>query len=148
MTDAGEAAANRARLKQFIEAENEALLQTLHLYVVRAGLGAGGNPAQTTAAELMSDVVVEALSHADRFDPSRQPKAWLLGIAANLIKRRQAERRKHNRREPLARDLVDDGRDALSDDNLCDWLANLTREDQVTAAQPGGHPRPYQVIPG
>ena len=73
MTDAGEAAANRARLKQFIEAENERLLRTLCLYVVRAGLETAGYAARTTAAELLNDVVVEALSHAERFDPTRQP---------------------------------------------------------------------------
>jgi hypothetical protein len=34
-------------------------------------------------AELLNEVVVEALAHADRFQADGQPRAWLLGIAAN-----------------------------------------------------------------
>ena len=92
--------ANQDLLRQFIAGESEALLGTLRYYVVRAGL-ANGRDAASAAGELLNEVVVEALEHADRFKPSGQPMAWLLGIAANLIRRKQAERSARNRREPL-----------------------------------------------
>lgn len=116
--------ANQDLLRQFIAGESEALLDTLRYYVVRAGL-ANGRDAATPAGELLSEVVVEALEHADRFRPSGQPMAWLLGIAANLIKRKQADRSARNRREPLVRDLVPRAQDVLSEDELFDRMSSL-----------------------
>ena len=77
--------------------ESETLLATLRYYVTRAGL-AHSQTASLAAAELLNEVVVEALEHAERFRPDGQPRAWLLGIAANLIKRQQVARAKRNRR--------------------------------------------------
>jgi RNA polymerase sigma factor (sigma-70 family) len=120
--DRTETSDNRALLRRFLEAETGALLGALHLYVVRAGL-ANGQGATLAAVELLNDVAVEALACADRFRPAGQPRAWLLGIAANLIKRRQVERAKRNRREPLIHDLFPDSQDAWSEDELFDRLA-------------------------
>lgn len=75
---------NRTRLRQFIEAEAGVLTRTLGFYLSRAGL-------TISAEELLSEVVVEALKHEERFNPARPPRAWLLGIGANLIRRKQAE---------------------------------------------------------
>jgi RNA polymerase sigma-70 factor (ECF subfamily) len=108
-----------ARLKRFIEEESSTLLSSLRLYLTRSGL-----VAQHTPNELLSEVVVEALKHAHRFDPARQPMAWLLGIAANLIKRKQADMAKRNRREPLARDLFPDAQDLMSDDEIFEQIAS------------------------
>ncbi len=105
---------NRTRLRQFIEDESPVLTRTLGFYLNRAGL-------TVSASELLNEVVVEALKHEDRFNPARQPRAWLLGIAANLIRRKQAELARLNRREPLARDLYPG--DEPSDDEVFDWLA-------------------------
>jgi RNA polymerase sigma-70 factor (ECF subfamily) len=65
------------------------------------------------------------LEHADRFDPNGQPRAWLQGIAANLIKRRQAKRARLNRREPLVRDLYDSDSELISDEEIFDYFATL-----------------------
>lgn len=116
--------ANRTRLRQFIETETETLLGTLRYYVVRAGLVEDQGPT-LAAVELLNEVVVEALEHADRFRASGQPMAWLLGIAANLIKRKQAERITRDRREPLVRDLYSGLEEALGEDELFDRLATL-----------------------
>ncbi len=116
--------ANQDLLRQFIAGESETLLGTLRYYVVRAGL-ADGRDAALVAAELLNEVVVQALEHADRFRPSGQPMAWLLGIAANLIRRRQAERANRDQREPLVRDLYSGGHDTLSEDELFDRVASL-----------------------
>jgi RNA polymerase sigma-70 factor (ECF subfamily) len=130
MDEADAHTANHSRLRQFIEAESPTLLRTLRLYAMRGRLTTQGRATDTIAAELLSEVTIEALTHAERFDPSRQPMAWLLGIAANLVRRRQAEMAKHNRREPLARDLVADRTDVLSDDDLFDWLATLSAKHE------------------
>jgi RNA polymerase sigma factor (sigma-70 family) len=116
--------ANEDLIRQFIARENEALFRTLRYYVVRAGL-ADGRDAAPAATELLDEVVVQALEHADRFRPSGQPMAWLLGIAANLIRRRQAERATRDRREPLVRDMCSSTQDAMSEEELFDRVASL-----------------------
>jgi RNA polymerase sigma-70 factor (ECF subfamily) len=116
--------ANQDLLKRFIARESEALLGTLRYYVMRAGL-ANGREVGPAAVELLSDVVVQALEHADRFKPSGQPMAWMLGIAANLIRRAQAERGIRSRREPLVRDLYPGAPDALSESEFFDRVASL-----------------------
>jgi RNA polymerase sigma factor (sigma-70 family) len=122
--------ANQDLLRQFIAGESEALLGTLRYYLVRAGL-ADGRDAAPLATELLDEVVVQALEHAGRFRPSGQPMAWLLGIGANLIRRRQAERATRDRREPLVRDLYASGPDALSEDELFDRVASLAVEGPI-----------------
>jgi RNA polymerase sigma factor (sigma-70 family) len=117
-------AANQDLIRQFIAGESETLLGTLRYYLVRAGL-ADGRDATPLAIELLDEVVVQALEHAERFRPSGQPMAWLLGIAANLIRRRQAERATLDRREPLVRDLYSGAEDALTEDELFDRVASL-----------------------
>jgi RNA polymerase sigma factor (sigma-70 family) len=120
--------ANRTLLRRFIEAEAETLLGTLRYYLLRAGL-ADSQGATLAAVELLNEVVVEALEHSDRFRPSGQPMAWLLGIAANLIKRKQVERATRSRREPLVRDLYPGVGDTLSEGELFDRLATFTLVD-------------------
>jgi RNA polymerase sigma factor (sigma-70 family) len=111
----------RGRLEAFIEAEGESVAKTLRYYVLRAGLASGVGVAQVTD-EVFNDMVVEALRTADRLKPDVHPKPWLLGIAANLIKRRQTEMTKRDRREPLLRDLYPELEDTLSDEELFDQL--------------------------
>jgi hypothetical protein len=64
--------ANRTLLRRFIEKNAETLLGTLRYYVVRAGL-ADRQGATLAAVELLNEVTVEALEHADRFRPGVQP---------------------------------------------------------------------------
>lgn len=115
----------RARLQGFIEANANSLTKTLRHYVLRAGLAAGTGIAQV-ADEIFNDMVVEALRTANRLKPEIHPKPWLLGIAANLIKRRQTEMAKRNRREPLMRDLFPHDESTLSDEELFDQLPILS----------------------
>ncbi len=120
MNQADARAANTARLKEVIQQESESLKRAVELYVARAGLTAGQRQAESIAGEILGELTVEALQHADRFDPSRQAYAWLLGIAANLIRRRQVEQAKLARREPLARG--ESGDPDMSEDELFDRL--------------------------
>lgn len=116
-------------LRQFLEREGEldALLSTLRMYVARARIAAGDSvPGE--ALELLNRVVVEALAHEDRFDPSRQPRAWLLSIAANIIKREQVERAKRAHREPSIFSIYSKtgmSGETLNEDDLFDRIAAL-----------------------
>ncbi len=123
---------NRARLRCFIAAESATLHATLRLYVSRAGFS-GGQAVSRIADELLNEVTVEALEHAERFDPARSPMAWLLGIAANLIKRRQAAIFRRDQREPLIRDLHPNAADAMNDAELFDRFASITASDPAQA---------------
>lgn len=116
-------AVRETRLRQFVEDESVSLLGTLRVYVVRANLATTPRAVNAMASELLNEVVAEALEHADRLRPDGQPRAWMLGIAANLIKRKQAERAKRNHREPLVRDLYSDPYNTMSDDDLFDRFA-------------------------
>src|SRR5262245_17318678 len=113
---------NRRCLEAYIEAESESLHRMLRSYVMRAGL-ASGAAVYSAADDLPHEVVVEAFKTAERFKPDIQPRAWLLGIAANLIKRQQAERARRERREPLLRDLYPRTEETLSDEELFDQLS-------------------------
>lgn len=108
-------------LLEFIAAETEALLRTLRMYVVRAGL-AQGQGADAAAGELLGELTVQAAASAERFRPDARPMPWLLGIAANLIKRQQVERAKRAAREPLVADLARGGDEGLSEAELFDRL--------------------------
>jgi RNA polymerase sigma factor (sigma-70 family) len=127
-------AARADRLRAFIETEAVRLRRTLRLYVLRAGL-AQGAALDAAADDLLHDVVVEALTHAERFRPEGRPEAWLLGIAANLVRRRQADLARRERREPLAADLAGPAPDGFPDEGeLFDRLAALAQE--ITIAGP------------
>lgn len=114
------------QLKSYITDEVQTLRGTIRMYVVRAQLAFGDDVA-TLADDILNDVVIEALNHAHRFDPNRSPKAWLLGIATNLIRRRQASQSTQNRREPLIRDLYPNTHHDFNEDDLFD---RLTRSHQ------------------
>jgi RNA polymerase sigma factor (sigma-70 family) len=101
-------------LCQFVEQKADALINTMRIYLLKAGL------ASDEAIETLNEVMAEALDHADRFDTSRQPMAWLLGIAANLIKRKRAENIRRASREILMSDIR--AGDDLSEMDLFDRL--------------------------
>jgi RNA polymerase sigma-70 factor (ECF subfamily) len=115
----------KTRLRQFIETESSSLLGTLRYYLYRAGLDGRDMPLDAAAQELLNAVGEEALEHEARFRAAGQPKAWLLGIAANLVKRRQQELFHRDRREPLIRDLHPEVEAQMSDDELFDWFADV-----------------------
>lgn len=116
-----EGQASRLRLQHFITEESAILHKILCQYVLRAGLVDSGD-AGSVAHELLNEVIVEAFVHAERLKADMLPRPWLLGIAANLIKREQVKRAKRNQREPLIRDLYTQTEEALSDDELFELL--------------------------
>jgi RNA polymerase sigma-70 factor (ECF subfamily) len=119
---------HRQRLRDTLERETGPLLRTLRHYVLRAGL-ATHETADTAAHELLNQAAVEALADVERLADVREPAAWLIGIAANLIKRQRDDCARLNRREPLIRDLVSAPDADLSDGELFDQLARWTGVD-------------------
>lgn len=83
-------AANRYRLLVFIANHTTPLYGTIRSYVARLGLARGIDTA-SVELEVMQEMVVEVLSHAGSFDSARQPMAWLLGIALNVMRRRRSQ---------------------------------------------------------
>ena len=88
---------------------------------MRMGL-ASGEEVPAVALEVLQEVVLEALDHADRFNPTGQPMAWLLGIAINVIKRKKYERIKRSQRELSMSDLSLTQEEHLSESELFDQL--------------------------
>jgi RNA polymerase sigma-70 factor, ECF subfamily len=111
------------------------LLGILRSYVKRMGL-ASGEEVPAVASEVLQEVVLEALDHADRFNQTGQPMAWLLGIAINVIKRNKAELIKRSQRELSVGDLSLVQEEHLSESELFDQLTTESSAgpDQEIAA--------------
>jgi RNA polymerase sigma-70 factor (ECF subfamily) len=114
---------HRQRLRDTLEHEAGSLHCILRHYVLRAGL-ATCETADTAASELLNQATIEALDHVERLEEVREPAAWLVGIAANLIKRQREDCARRNRREPLIRDLVAWSDSDLSDGELFDLVCH------------------------
>ncbi|HEY0755715.1 MAG TPA: RNA polymerase sigma factor [Ktedonobacteraceae bacterium] len=85
-------------LHQFLQKDIEPLQGIISSYVIRAGL-ARGEAVQSVTLDVLSEATLQALAHIDLFVTILQPRAWFLGIAANVIKRRRATLFKQNQRE-------------------------------------------------
>jgi RNA polymerase sigma factor (sigma-70 family) len=81
-----------------LEESAQPLLDSICVYVYRSGL-AYGDETRPVAREVLQEVALVAIEHADRFAPERRPLPWLLGIALNIIKRRKVENAKRAVRE-------------------------------------------------
>ena len=115
------AGSNNTVIVEYIAGNAASLLGIIRSYVMRMGLASGEDVA-TVAFEVLQQVVLEALDHADRFDSTGQPMAWLLGIAINIIKRNKAERIKSSQRELSMSDLSLMQEEDLSESELFDQL--------------------------
>jgi hypothetical protein len=73
-------------LRRFLPENADRLQAIICSYVVRMGL-AHDEDACRLAADVLNEAVVEALAHAERFDPDTRPGAWLLAIAAKKLER-------------------------------------------------------------
>jgi RNA polymerase sigma factor (sigma-70 family) len=128
-------ASDNTKIIEFITDNVASLLGIIRSYVKRMGL-ASGEEVPTVALEVLQEVVLEALAHADRFNPTGQPMAWLLGIAINVIKRNKAELIKRSQRELSMSDLSLMQEEHLSESELFDQLTTNSSAgpDQEIAA--------------
>lgn len=116
----GDAEAKRACLQSFFQENAAQLTGILCAYIVRMG-PASPEFVQALAAETFQDAVLEALLHAERFDASMQPRAWFLGIATNVLKRKRAGAARRYRFEVLTSELAST-RAASCESDLLDQL--------------------------
>lgn len=89
---------SRLALIECIEQHMESLLGTISLYARRVELDADTDK-YTLAVDILQETVIEALEHSDRFTTTRQPLAWLRGIAVNVVWRKKVAQAKHAHRE-------------------------------------------------
>lgn len=119
------AAFTKQHIAEFITDNIPSLLGILRSYVRRMDL-ARGEEVAAAAVDVLQEIVVEALDHADRFNPTGQPMAWLLGIGANVIKRKKVELAKRSWRELFIGDLSLEQQEPLSEDELFDQITVCT----------------------
>jgi|SRR5579859_582182 len=128
-------------LRHCLEQDASVLLISIRAFIRRSGFVGSEEEVAGTALEVLSETVVEALNHAERFDPSRSPKAWLLGIALNLIKRKRSKGWKPSLREtPISQMELDHVLTELAPGDLFDQLASLN--PRVFDALAGQDPEP------
>ena len=93
----------RAYLQQFLQ-DNAASLQAITRgYVIKTNVATSNN-VEAIASEIFQETVIEVLSHASRYNPDMQPRAWFLAIAANVLKRHKVSYAKRYRFEVLLGD--------------------------------------------
>ena len=128
-------ASDNTKIIEFITDNVASLLGIIRSYVKRMGL-ASGEEVSAVALEVLQEVVLEALDHADRFNPTGQPMAWLLGIAINVIKRNKHERIRRSLRELSMSNLSLTQEEGLTESDLFDQLTANTYAgpDQEIAA--------------
>ena len=128
-------ASDNSKIIEFINDNVASLLGIIRSYVKRMGL-ASGEDVPAVAVEVLQEVVLEALDHADRFNPTGQPMAWLLGIAINVIKRKKVELAKRSQRELSIGEISRDQEEHLSEGELFDQLTadSSAGPDQEIAA--------------
>jgi RNA polymerase sigma-70 factor (ECF subfamily) len=129
------AASDNRKIIECITDNLASLLGILRSYVKRMGL-ASGEEVPAVANEVLQEVVLEALDHADRFDQTGQPMAWLLGIAIHVIKRNKVEQIKRSQRELSIGDLSIMQEGHVSESELFDQLTadSSAAPDQEIAA--------------
>jgi len=120
---------SKTQLLECIEQNVEILLININIYIRKVGLAVEGEQ-RAIALEILQETIVQALEHADRFVPTRQPLAWLLGISMNVIKRKKVEQAKHARREIFLGRLVVQHDGSASEEEILDRIFPPARESE------------------
>lgn len=92
--DLADLSARRALLDQTFEKDHSVLLNIISSYVGKQIITSNWQETREVAHEIFVEVYIEAIRSIEKFDSSRPPRAWLLGIALNMIKRKKVERAK------------------------------------------------------
>lgn len=102
----------------FVENEADPFMAILRAYVRKANLVSDNDDElQNVALEVLNEVYIEALKTVTHFDPTRSLKAWLLGIAQNLVRRKREELIKRHQREITISELEHEGKQHNPDEN-------------------------------
>lgn len=115
-------------LTQFVENESGPFMAILRAYVRKANLVSDNDEElQNVALEVLTEVYIEALKTVTHFDPTRSLKAWLLGIAQNLVKRKREELIKRQRREITMSELEHESKRQAPDEDPLEQIAVLLK---------------------
>lgn len=113
------------------------LLATIRAYIQKLTY-TSGEQAAALAVEVLQETAVEALAHAERYLPTRQPRAWLLGIAMNVIKRKMADEARRQHHEVSLSTLESAYAASPGEEDLLDHLTRSPArglEDEVEAEE-------------
>ncbi len=91
-------------LRDYLQENSASLLGTLRVYVLRMGLTAG-TETREVVLEIFQESIVEALASSERYNRQMPLRAWLLGIAVNVMKRRRVMLARRFRHEELLGNL-------------------------------------------
>ncbi len=119
-------------LHAYIAKNSVTLLRIIMFYVQRLGW-ASGQPARDAANEILNEMTAQALANADEFDTSRQPRAWLLGIAVKLIQHRRRTMGRQEAHEEYAQ-AAHDGDDEGEVDIFDQCAKRAWQQDEVDQA--------------
>lgn len=108
-------------LSCFIEAHLDSLMGLLCNYVSRGGIASNDKEVQEEAVVLLHEVYIEAIKASDRFDATRPPRAWLLGIAGNILKNKRRELYQRRQYEVALSDVLGN----MGDEDLLNRLSEL-----------------------
>lgn len=104
----------------FLQENATVFREIANVYVVRMGL-AYGIESVMLADEVFQDAVIEVLAHPEGFAAARQPRAWFMGVMANIVKRRRVGIARRQRFEVVISDLRHLP-DFESENDLLDYL--------------------------
>jgi RNA polymerase sigma factor (sigma-70 family) len=108
----------------------------LRSYVFKYELADKKEEIQEVALELLHEVYIEAVKSREKFDPAYAPRAWLLGIARNLVMRKRTAIINRKRNEDLMCDLIQERQEQEVDEDPLERLLTKTGlglEQQVEA---------------
>lgn len=117
-------AEHHSALRHLLQEQSSFFLGVISSYVVRMGL-ARGEAVDSLALQVWQETAIEALAHVERFARASQPRAWILAVAANVLKRKRYEMARQVRHELLAGGLMNSAED-MQESAFFDQIASLT----------------------
>lgn len=111
-------------LQQLLQEQSPFFLGVISSYVARMNL-VRGDAVGSLALMVWQETAIEALAHVERFARASQPRAWILAVAANVLKRKRYEMARQMRYELLAGGLMNNAED-MQESTFFDQMVNLT----------------------
>ena len=93
-----DAGLKRRLLDHAVEQHWPDVLIGVRIYIRKFGLSRDRNSDEALARDVLQDAILLALENADKFDPARPARPWILGFALNCLRharRSEAYERKH-----------------------------------------------------
>jgi len=121
-------------IKKAIEDQYSSLQIGIRVMVAKSGIVEGAEAIKDMSDEILQKTIVTTLTHADKFDTSRQLRPWLLGIANFKIKEigRELElEREHARVVRSGTDLDGEDEDSTVEEEVDNILYHTADRDSL-----------------